>query len=178
MNIGFDLDKVLIKHPSSKLLERLHKKPDHVGLQYRIPSKLEQLVRILSHYRIFRPLHKENLTFIKDLARKNSNKHYLISGRYGFLQKRTHRLINIHGFDKIFDHMFFNFENKQPHIFKDDIIKKMHIDRYVDDDLDLLYYLAKHNPTTIFYWFNKKKSEKLKDNLFAITHLRDIVRKQ
>lgn len=69
--------------------------------------------------------------------------------------------------------MFFNFENKQPHVFKNEIIKKMLIHKYVDDDLPLLEFLRKSNPQTIFFWLNKKHEKKLEKNLFAITNIAD-----
>lgn len=179
MNIGFDLDKIFIDYPPfvpDKLINRLYKHKSDSVLSYRIPSKPEQILRIISHYPIFRPPLTENIKFVKELTnkQKNNNKYYLISSRFGFLKNATKALIKRHGFNEIFDAMFFNFENKQPHIFKHGVITKLKIDRYVDDDLPLLEFLNKINKKTKFFWLNKKIKRTLEKNIIAITHLREM----
>lgn len=174
MNIGFDLDKVLINYPPfipATFIDKLYKKKDNGILLYRIPSKPEQALRLLTHFSPFRPPIKENLEFLKELAAKNTHKHYLISGRFGFLKDKTHQLIQKHNLDRVFEDMFFNFHDKQPHEFKDEIIKKYNIEKYVDDDRSLLEYLAEQNPHVLFFWLNSKIQKKLESNLIAITHL-------
>lgn len=177
MRIGFDLDRVFIDHPpfiSDMVIDRLYKKHHEPELTYRIPSRLEQFLRRLTHYPIFRKILKENLHFLKNLARRRKDTYYLISGRFDFLKTATQKIIEKHHFDKLFTGMYFNFDNQQPHRFKNNIIKKLKLNKYVDDDLDLLKYLAKHNPRTIFYWLNPKQNTKIEKNLFAITNLKKL----
>lgn len=179
MNLGFDFDKIFIDYPPfipSVLIDKLYKKKNSNKVTYRIPSKPEQLFRIATHHPYLRPIITENITFIKALRKKNHHKHYLISSRFGFLKNRTENLIKNHQLNLLFDELFFNFENKQPHIFKDKIIKKIRINRYVDDDLDLLEYLLEKNKQTLFFWLNKKHNGYLKKNLFAITKLSDMLK--
>ena len=174
MNLGFDFDKIFIDYPPfipSSLIDRLYKKKNTNVVTYRIPSKPEQIFRVMTHHPLLRPIIDENMTFLKNLRKKNHHKHYLISSRFGFLKKRTETLVKKHSFDKIFDGLFFNYEDEQPHIFKDKIIKKLTIHRYVDDDLELLEYLLAINKQTIFFWLNKKHNGFLKKNLFGITKL-------
>jgi len=78
--------------------------------------------------------------------------------------------------DKIFNDMLFNFTDQQPHIFKDRVIKKMKIDRYVDDDLPLLEFLADKNRKIKFFWLNKKHAKPLGKNLSAIKNLSEMVK--
>jgi len=77
--------------------------------------------------------------------------------------------------DKIFNDMLFNFTDQQPHIFKDEVVGRIKIDRYVDDDLPLLEYLANRNSKTKFFWLNKNQSKQLYKNLFAINHLSEML---
>lgn len=178
MNIGFDLDKIFVNHPplvSEKIIDKIYKHKHHGHLEYRIPSRPEQMLRRLTHYSPLRPAIKKNITFVQDLASLNTNKHYLISGRFGFLEQVTKQFAKKYNFDTIFDAMFFNFQNEQPHFFKDTIIKKLQLDKYIDDDLDLLEYLAIHNSKTIFFWLNQKLNQQLAANLFAITDLQYIL---
>lgn len=177
MNIGFDFDKIFIDYPPfipSDIIDRLYKQKSDGVLLYRIPSKAEQLFRLLTHFSVFRPPILKNINFIKTLSKKNTNQHYLISSRFSFLENKTKVLIKKYGLDKCFHGMYFNFKNKQPHFFKNAVIKKLKIDLYVDDDLPLLIFLSKGNPKTIFFWLNNKRVGQLNKNLFAINHLSQI----
>lgn len=171
MNIGFDLDKVFIDTPPlipKIVIDKLYKKKDNGTLLYRIPGKPEQIFRRITHLSILRPAIKENLEFLRSIP-KDKNKLYLISSRFKFLEHRTKRMIKKHQFNKIFDEMFFNFANEQPHIFKNRIIKNLKLDYYIDDDLSLLNYVAKHNPQTTFFWLIPRKTQKItSQNIFHL----------
>jgi hypothetical protein len=177
MNIGFDLDKVLIDYPplvSPNIIDKLYKKRDNGILVYKIPGPIEQKIRILSHSPILRPPIKDNMMFLKSIP-TNKNRLFLVSSRFGFLKKRTELLIKKHGLDKIFDKMYFNFDNRQPHIFKNQVIAKLKLDIYVDDDLSLLKYVAAHNTKTRFFWLNYQgKKGKQAKNITAITNLKEL----
>lgn len=178
MKIGFDFDKVFIDYPPffpAKLIDTLYKKRDNGVLLYRIPSYPEQLVRKASHLPFLRPLIKENYDILKRIP-KTKNKIYLVSSRYKFLKNETDRLIKKYQLDKIFDKMYFNFENKQPHLFKEKILKELNLDMYVDDDLSLLKHVAKSNPKTKFFWLNHTgQIKKLPKNIIEIKKLNEIV---
>lgn len=178
MNLGFDLDKIFVDYPPfvpSKLIDKLYKDKSNGILHYRIPSRIEQIIRILSHYPLFRPSIPENIEIIKNIPRRK-NKYFLISSRFGFLKKRTEIIVEKYQLNKLFDELFFNFDNMQPHIFKNIVIKKRKIKKYIDDDLPLLKYLAGKNPQTVFFWLNKKESHKIKTNLFAIKNLSEVIK--
>jgi predicted phosphatase len=177
MNIGFDLDKIFINFPPfvpSKIIDFFYKERNNNGLRYKIPSRLEQIVRIFSHYPLFRSPNVKNMRYMKSLALANKNKYYLISSRFDFLKNRTDKIIERFSLNKIFDAMYFNYSNNQPHEFKDKMVKKLNLDIFVDDDLDLLEYLIDKNPKTRFFWLNEKTSKPLKKNLFAIKNISEI----
>lgn len=179
MKIGFDLDGIFIDTPPfvpKKIIEWLYRGHDH-KLFYRFPSKPEQWLRQIAHVSLLRPVIINNAQYIKTARIKNSDTYYLISSRFGFLKKATEEIIKLYKLASLFDGMYFNFDDKQPHVFKDHMLKELKIDRYVDDDLLLLQFLAKENPTTKFYWFNKKEKKLLAKNLFAIIELSDVLRK-
>lgn len=177
MNVGFDLDKIFINTPPfvpSKIIDLFYKEKSNGSLKYRIPGRIEQIIRTFSHYPIFRPQIIKNMEYIKNLSLTNKNKYYLISSRFSFLKNRTSSLIKRYELDKIFNAMYFNYANNQPHKFKDEIIEKLNLDMYVDDDLQLLEYLTDKNHKTIFFWLNKKISKPLKKNLLAIRHISEM----
>jgi hypothetical protein len=176
MNIGFDLDKVFINTPPfipKDIIEKLYKKRDNGVLLYRIPGKPEQIVRRLSHLPLLRPAIKDNLDFLRSIP-KDKNKLYLISSRFKFLEDSTEKIIKKYNFDKIFNAMFFNFSNEQPHIFKNRIIRNLKLDYYIDDDLSLINYVAKNNPNTTFFWLTTHAVKKSQSNIHPITKLLDL----
>ena len=181
MNIGFDLDKVLIDYPpfvSPKIIDRLYKKKDNGVLIYKIPGYPEQVIRRLSHLSILRPPIKKNMNFLKSIS-KEKNKLYLISSRFNFLKSRTAKLVKRHGLDKVFDATYFNFKNDQPHIFKNGIIKKLKLDIYVDDDLSLLKHVAANNLKTKFFWLNDLGlDKKISKNISAISNIESMLQKK
>ena len=177
MKIGFDFDKVFIDYPPffpPSLINRIYKKQGGKAFQYRIQKKPEQLIRITTHFSLFRPVIKKNLLVLSQTKYSKNHSFYLISSRFGFLQKRTDVLIRKYNLDQIFSGMHFNYQNKQPHLFKEAVIKKIGIQRYVDDDLELLEYLTGKNPTINFFWLNPSKKGKIKNRLSAIKDIKDV----
>jgi hypothetical protein len=177
MNIGFDLDKVFINTPPfipKTIIDKLYKKKDNGTLIYRIPGKSEQIIRRISHLSILRPPMKKNLEFLQSII-KEKNKLYLISSRFKFLESRTNKMIQKYKFNKIFEEMYFNFLNEQPHVFKNRIIKKLNLDYYVDDDLSLLNYVAPKNPNTYFFWLSDKSTRrKVASNIIPLFPLSEL----
>lgn len=177
MIVGFDLDKIFIDYPPfipSFLVNRMYKKKSNGELWYRIPSSFEQKIRQLSHYYFFRPAITENISFMKKIVNKNQHTYFLISSRFHFLEKQTKIIVDKYGISALFQKMFFNFKDQQPHIFKNEVMKKLNINIYIDDDLSLLKFLSKKNPDIQFYWFNKKQRAKINRNIIAITKLSQI----
>ncbi len=187
MIIGFDFDKVFIDYPPLipyALVDFLYKgavvfkknKSKSQKIHYRYPGKIEQMIRIVSHYYIFRRPITENIKYLKKISEKKNNKTYLVSSRFSFLKKRTEAILKKYDLDKYFDGIYFNFEDKQPHLFKEQTIKNLKIDTYIDDDLDLSLYLAQKMPTLTIYWVRdgRKKEGNLPKNVIAIKDLKEL----
>lgn len=179
MKIGFDLDRIFIDHPPfipSEVVDRLYRKKTKGELLYRIPTSPEQTLRRLSHLPLFRPPIASNISFLSEISKKHDL--YLVSSRYNFLEDITMLLMKKYKLDICFDQMYFNFENKQPHIFKDEKIKTLKLDRFVDDDLPLLRFLTRENPQTLFFWLNNKSTKRINNsNIYSITDLCCILNK-
>ncbi len=178
MNIGFDLDGIFVSLPPilpAWVIERLYREKNQKKLHYRIPGEMEKRIRIFSHASIFRPPLKKNILFAKSLSRSKKYTFFLISSRFGFLKEQTEKIVKNYGIESIFDKIYFNYDNEQPHIFKNKVIKEMKISLFVDDDIYLLRFLAKENPQTKFFWLNKTQQGKLTENLSAITDISSIM---
>ncbi|MGH7203542.1 MAG: hypothetical protein ACREHC_03815 [Candidatus Levyibacteriota bacterium] len=177
MKIGFDLDKVFIDTPPlvpNVVINKFYKKRDNGILLYRIPSRREQLLRKATHIPLLRRGIRKNLTFLRSIP-KEKHQLYLISSRFKFLEPQTVRLVKTYGLDEIFDEMYFNYDNRQPHEFKNDVLKKLKLDIFVDDDLSLVRYVAKDNPKTKFFWYDQSKhTGTIEKNIHAISELAEI----
>jgi len=179
MNIGFDLDNIFIHNPPfipKKIIERLYRDKADGMPHYRIPGKIEQKIRQFSHLPIFRHPITNNLTFLNELSQDKQHTLFLISSRFGFLKKQTETLAKKYKFYTIFKKMYFNFENKQPHIFKNEVLKMLNLDRYIDDDLSLLKFLDKNQKNTQFFWLNPKHVGKIVGNIRGVKDIREILR--
>ena len=181
MKIGFDLDKVFIDTPPlipAGIINSLYKAQDNGILRYRIPSRPEQLFRKATHLPFLRQGIKHNLHILQSLAQQKHSL-YLISSRFKFLEPETEHIIQKYHLDNLFKKMYFNYENRQPHEFKNDILKQLQLDMYIDDDLSLVKYVAKHNPKTKFYWLDPgAKPISITKNITATNRLDDIFSKK
>lgn len=180
MNIGFDFDRVLVNYPPfvpAWLIDWLYRRHDKKELTYRIPhSKAEQLLRKLSHFHLFRPRIFENTEFVCHFP-NNPHHHnlYLISSRYKFLENITHKLLKRYCLKDVFSSVNLNTKNEQPHFFKEKVIKRLNIDLYIDDDLDLLTYLSKTCPKTKLLWYNPThKTYPVSQGVITVTKIADI----
>lgn len=189
MIIGFDFDKIFIDTPPfipSRLIDFLYKGGSYFNreikeghLHYRYPGNFEQKIRIVSHHPIFRRPITNNIEAIKKIAKRNGCKTYLVSSRFGFLKKRTQTIIEKYHLDQYFDGVYFNYKNQQPHLFKEETIKKLGIEKYIDDDLDLALYLSSKMPQLKIYWLKNKEGGKivLPKNVIPISGISEFMEK-
>lgn len=146
IKIAFDLDGVIIDKPPlipKKLIEWLFRGNWEGELHYRFPeSKFEQRIRKLSHFYLFRPPIKKNIEFIKELAKNKSYKLYIISGRYSFIKAETENWLKKRKIAEMFDRVYLNLNDEQPHLFKERILAELMVDIFIDDDELLTDYLV------------------------------------
>lgn len=186
MTIGFDFDKVFIDYPPFlpySLINFLYKGENVFNkgktksqIHYRFPGGLEQKIRIASHYSIFRNPINENIKILKKIAERKKEKTYLVSSRFSFLKKRTDSILNKYNLNQYFDGIYFNYDNKQPHLFKEQTIRDLKIDTYIDDDLDLSLYLAEKMPHLTIFWVRDGRNQTtiLPKNVIGIKNLKEL----
>lgn len=186
MNIGFDFDKVFVSYPPiipDKLIDFIYKgqlalipkkDADKINLKYRIPGRIEKQIRIISHNYIFRPPLVNNIKALRLISKKTNHQTYLVSSRFGFLKNKTYIWLDKNKMKNYFHEIYFNFDNIQPHIFKEKVIRKNKITHYVDDDLDLLVYLSKKNPDLNLFWLTKNKKTNYKNLPLNIKMIKSI----
>ncbi len=176
--IGFDLDGVFVGRPPfvpQNLIEWLYKDQKKKALAYRIPGFIEQKIRQLSHLSFVRPALKNNCEFLRNL--KNNKKYhlYLISGRFGFLNNLTYSWLKKHNLTQVFEKIYLNSQNEQPHLFKEKMLRKVGVKIYVDDDFDSLTYLSNRFKNIHFYYYSESNTKIDIGNITAIDNLDKIL---
>jgi len=156
IKIAFDLDGVIIDKPPlipKKLLEYLFRgNTDVNNLHYRYPkTKLEIVIRKISHFYLFRPPIKQNIDYIKNLAKNSKYELYIVSARYSFLKNETAYWLKKRGINHLFKKVVINLENKQPHLYKEELLKEIGPIVFVDDDWLLADYLVAKKIHTKIY---------------------------
>lgn len=189
MIIGFDFDKVFINYPPfvpGSLIDFLYKGRSHFRrkngkdkLTYRFPGFIEQKLRTFSHAPVFRHPITKNIDALKKIVKKKKYKTYLVSSRFGFLRKRTEDLLEEKRLSQYFTGVHFNYNNMQPHEFKEQTIRKLKIDTYIDDDLELATYLSEKIPHLKVFWINggKHKKNKVPKKIIAISDIDEFLEK-
>jgi len=161
LRLGFDLDGVIVNKPPffpKSWLECLFRGKKQDQLYYRYPkTKLEIWTRKLSHFYLLRPPLRKNIQIIKQFQQKYSCQLYVVSGRYSFLEKETQIWLKKRGLENIFTGVFVNSDNKQPHLFKEKIIKKLNLDYFFEDDPQILDYLKVKIPQTKIKFANRHR---------------------
>lgn len=175
MNISFDLDGIFINTPPfipKNIISWLYRENNQI-LHYRFPSNEEQVIRKMSHIPLFRPPIQKNIDALRDIKRHTKHRLLLLSGRFGFLKNETDLILKKYKLNTFFDKYCLNYENKQPHLFKNAMVKKYNIRKHVDDDLPLLRFLADNNKKTMFYWLTNSNESKIKQNIIPIQNIKE-----
>lgn len=180
IRVGLDLDGVIINKPPAipkRVIEWLIRSHTNHQKKYRFPkTKLEQWVRIKSHHWKLRQPLNQNLRAVQNLAESKKYNIYFVSSRFSFLKAQTKNWFKYYFPNFDYKKVFLNRENKQPHLFKEKMIKKLKLDYYFEDDpLTIRYLRGKVNCPVLFIFQDgqirpllkslKKASPSLKQNI-------------
>ena len=160
LKVGFDLDGVILYNPirtfrpiASFFKPFFFGKKKNGNKSFYFPhSKLEKILWRILHKTSFTPA--KGIGLIKDLSKDNKIEAYIITGRYSFLEKDFIKWLNIINAETFVKESIFNIKNKQPHIFKEEMIKKLKLDIFVEDNWGIVKYLSKKQLKTKILWIN------------------------
>lgn len=143
LRVGFDFDGVIAYNPL-----RIFRAPVMAvrkwwvkdGLIYPVPhNKPFKWLWALAHETSFYPSY--GLSELKKLMKEGEIEGYLITGRYSFLENSLTNWLKRHGILDAFSGIYINKDDKQPHQFKEEMIKKLKLDLFVEDNWDIVKYL-------------------------------------
>lgn len=161
IRIGFDLDGVIAKHSFGGFWVVLRRLKERVlrGLHsssYYYPSTdLEKLAwKVINWLRV--PFNDEKELF-SSLA--CGNEFYLVTGRFKFLEKQTVNWLKKYRLDGHFSKVLINTEDLNPILFKAKVIKKLGLDFFVDDDLEVIRELKKRTAAKLCWLVPSHRSK-------------------
>lgn len=155
--IGFDFDGVIVYNPfrlvrapwayfKNKVLKKRQ-------LSFFYPvNKFQKIIwRIMHDSSILPAKGKDKLA---QLIKSQEIEAHLITGRYSFLDNHLHNWLNKYRMKSFFKSINCNKKDQQPHLFKEEKIKKLNLDIYIEDNWDIVQYLAKNTKAKIFWIYN------------------------
>ena len=147
IKVGFDLDGVLLYNPArifrpvtialKKFLPK-KKKPDIIHF-YHPKSPFEKVIWYLVHLSSL--FVADGLEDIRELVKSNKIEAYIITSRYDCLKGDFRRWLRKMKADEIFHMTYHNENDMQPHLFKEQKVKELGLDFFVEDNLDIVQHL-------------------------------------
>ena len=162
LKVGFDLDGVILYNPIRIF------RPLVTGFKRLIlhKSKTKFFIPQTPFQRqVFRLLHKTSfivapgLSDIRDLVKAGTIEAYLITGRFNFLKSDLDRWLKKIKADEYFTGIYHNAQNQQPHLFKEERLKTLGLDIFIEDNWDIVKHLATEKihgrlPTDTYWIYN------------------------
>ena len=144
LRIGFDFDGVIaynplrmFRAPLMALKHQFQKRPD---LEFPLPKNPQfKWLWVLAHETSYFPAH--GLSDLRKLLEKHAIEGYIVTGRYSFLEDSLNRWLKKHKADHVFKGVYVNKADEQPHRFKKEMIEKLKLDMFVEDNWDIVKYL-------------------------------------
>lgn len=160
LRVGFDLDGVLlynplrIARPVVAIVKKLFLKKG--GLHFYSPQ---------THWEkeIWKLFHKSSIFIapgldeIKKLILERKINAYIITARYSYLKKDLEKWLKKMKISQSFSGIYYNQKDEQPHLFKEQMIRKLKLDFFVEDNWDIVDYLKskiKNDKFKIYWIYN------------------------
>lgn len=175
LKVGFDLDGVILYNPIrvlrplSALISKLIFKKKTTS--FFIPQNpIAKFAWYLLHKTSFIPA--RGLNDLRKLVKEGKVEAHLITGRYSSLTHDFQSWMKSLNSEHLFASQSHNVKNEQPHIFKQNMIKKLGLDIFVEDNWDIVKELkVKSSPNAQSGSAILRNREKFK--IFWITNLLD-----
>lgn len=148
--VAFDLDGVLLDNPTRILRSLISKtKKAHLfprpELVFYHPEKpWEKCFWRMLHWSSFRI--NPGFDDLRELVKAGKIKAYIVSARFACLQQSSQRWLKKMAAEQLFEAIYFNVQDEQPHLFKLRLAKKLQVDYFAEDNFDVANHLAKNLP--------------------------------
>ncbi|HPS40792.1 MAG TPA: hypothetical protein PLQ50_02175 [Candidatus Woesebacteria bacterium] len=158
IRIGFDLDGVILTNHIRVLRslisrsKKAHLFPRQELEFYHPNSSVEDFLWLLVHkssFKLANGFHE-----LEQLALDQKIDIYVVSARFACLKNDTAQWRKIIDRRHVFKGMYFNDQDEQPHFFKKQMIEKLKLDYFVEDNWDVASYLANNQKQVQIWWLS------------------------
>ncbi len=180
IKIGFDLDGVILTNHSRVLRSLISRsKKAHLfprkELEFYHPnSTIADFLWLLAHKSSFKLA--DGFHELEQLALDQKIDIYVVSARFACLQNDTVKWRKIIDRRHVFKGIYFNNQDEQPHFFKEQMIKKLKLDYFVEDNWDVAAYLANNQKRAQIWWLSNFFDRKI-NYPYKFFSFRDVVLK-
>jgi uncharacterized HAD superfamily protein len=157
IRIGLDFDGVVAYNPMRVLRSLVAFVKYYIfgikKLRFFVPkNRWVRFFWIIIHESSFFPAN--GVSLLRVLAKRDDIELYLITARFSFLQQSLYHWLNRYHMRGLFQSIHMNIHNEQPHIHKLQTIQQLHLDYFIEDNLDIVRYLQGKTKTNIYWIFN------------------------
>jgi hypothetical protein len=155
LKVGFDLDGVILYNPIRIFRPFISTFKRDI---LKIKKTKFKIPRTPFEKKVFTLLHKTSLFIapgysdLIQLIKDGKIEAYLITGRFSFLKKDTQVWLQKMNATQYFKQWYYNRHDEQPHLYKANLIKKLKLDYFVEDNWDIVKYVQKAQPQTKVLW--------------------------
>lgn len=155
LRVGFDMDGVLLYNPAriarpviAQVKSLLLKKK---SLRFYYPkTPLEKYLWFMLHKTsIFKA---SGIGQIKELSEKKLIEPYIITARFDYLKDDFEKWLESIDAHSFFKECIHNKKDMQPHLHKEECIRRLNLDVFVEDNLDIVLHLSKKLPYVKVLW--------------------------
>ncbi|OGK14219.1 hypothetical protein A3H80_00775 [Candidatus Roizmanbacteria bacterium RIFCSPLOWO2_02_FULL_37_19] len=157
LRVGFDLDGVLLYNPARiarhpiTIVKRLFF-PKRLHTFYVPQSEIEKLMWRVFHWSSL--FIAPGFNQIKEMSHKGLIEPYIVTARFDFLEPDFNTWIRRMRINDSFKGIYLNKQNQQPHIFKEQIVKELKLDIFVEDNWDIIQHLTQTTKAKTFWIYN------------------------
>lgn len=157
LRIGLDFDGVVAYNPARVIRAPItFFKRKFLGvkrLRFFVPKEgWQRWAWIIAHESSVFPA--KGVELLKKLVETELVEVHLVTARYSFLNQNLAKWLKKHQLGSVFKSINFNASDEQPHVFKEKLIKKLELDFFVEDNLDIVNYLETKVETPIYWIYN------------------------
>lgn len=157
IRVGFDFDGVIAYNPARVVRPVIAYVKSRIfgvkHLRFWYPQRRwQQIFWMILHESSIFPA--KGIDLFKEAVSHGTIEAHLISARYSFLDDHLTKWLRRHNLYDYFKSININKDDKQPHIFKDEVVKKRHLDYYIEDNLDIVRYVSRNKNTKVYWIYN------------------------
>ena len=96
----------------------------------------------------------KGVDLLREMAKRDDMEFHLVTARYGFLKDNLENWLDKYRVRNLFKSININEDQEQPHVYKLEVIERLKLDYYVEDNLDTVTFVVEKTRAKIFWIYN------------------------